>query len=335
MGMGWIDDAAYVLGSELSVAQTLGTGMRTSVARCWVDGSTTATGGARTVIAKCFHSKAMSHNSGGLGIVREIAGLRSLANAPLCYAADQDLGVVVMEDVPGTSLGTILAGNDPSAALAAAEMWGRATATVMAASKQETPDRPTCDSNDAELEMFATLRGGEAAEVVTQADPRPGNVLITDHARFVDYEAASVHHPAVDVVNLVMPWASCDGLVGVPAEFVAAVRDGFLAGSRHAGSWLANEPMIGLAGTAATLQLTELSLDSLRRDRRNQRSGMARSAMVYRWSWTAAHGTLTPIIADLCGRMAQRAVRSWGWPEHLSVAHCFSPENLRCQGRPM
>ncbi|MEA5635984.1 MAG: aminoglycoside phosphotransferase family protein, partial [Cutibacterium granulosum] len=40
MGMGWIDDAAYVLGSELSVAQTLGTGMRTSVARCWVDGST-------------------------------------------------------------------------------------------------------------------------------------------------------------------------------------------------------------------------------------------------------------------------------------------------------
>ena len=106
--------------AELSVAQTLGTGMRTSVARCWVDGSTTATGGARTVIAKCFHSKAMSHNSGGLGIVREIAGLRSLANAPLCYAADQDLGVVVMEDVPGTSLGTILAGNDPSAALAAA-----------------------------------------------------------------------------------------------------------------------------------------------------------------------------------------------------------------------
>ena len=378
MGMGWIDDAAYVLGSELSVAQTLGTGMRTSVARCWVDGSTTATGGARTVIAKCFHSKAMSHNSGGLGIVREIAGLRSLANAPLCYAADQDLGVVVMEDVPGTSLGTILAGNDPSAALAAAEMWGRATATVMAASRQETPDRPTCDTvvafqdtirrldpqtrstggpasprlparglttlcaalgldvpDDAELEMFAALRGSETAEVVTQADPRPGNVLITDHARFVDYEAASVHHPAVDVVNLVMPWASCDGLVGVPTEFVAAVRDGFLAGSRHAGSWLADEPMISLAGTAATLQLTELSLDSLRRACLDQRSDMARGAMVHRWSWTAAHGTLTPIIADLCGRMAQRAVRDWGWPEHLSVAHCFSPENLRCQGRPM
>jgi len=107
------------------------------------------------------------------------------------------------------------------------------------------------------------------------------------------------------------------------------VRDGFLAGSRHAGSWLADEPMIGLAGTAATLQLTELSLDSLRRDRLDQRSDMARGAMVYRWSWTAAHGTLTPIIADLCGRMAQRAVRDWGWPEHLNVAHCFSPENLR------
>ena len=86
-------------------------------------------------------------------------------------------------------------------------------------------------------------------EVVTQADPCPGNVLVTeDHARFVDYEATSIHHPAVDVVNLVMPWSSCDGLVGVPAEFLDAVREGFLDGSRYAGSWLADEPMIGLAG---------------------------------------------------------------------------------------
>ena len=103
-----------------------------------------------------------------------------------------------------------------------------------------------------ELDLFESLRGAEGTEVVTQADPCPGNVLVTeDHARFVDYEATSIHHPAVDVVNLVMPWSSCDGLVGVPAEFLDAVREGFLDGSRYAGSWLADEPMIGLAGTAA------------------------------------------------------------------------------------
>ena len=125
--------------------------------------------------------------------------------------------------------------------------------------------RETKVPDDVELDLFESLRGAEGTEVVTQADPCPGNVLVTeDHARFVDYEATSIHHPAVDVVNLVMPWSSCDGLVGVPAEFLDAVREGFLDGSRYAGSWLADEPMIGLAGTAATLQLTELSLDSLR-----------------------------------------------------------------------
>jgi len=128
-----------------------------------------------------------------------------------------------------------------------------------------------------------------------------------------------------------MPWSSCDGLVGVPAEFLDAVREGFLDGSRYAGSWLADEPMIGLAGTAATLQLTELSLDSLRRHHPNQRGDMARRAMVHRWTWAATHGVLTPIIADLCGRMAHRAVQDWGWSKHLTVANCFSHEKLRNQ----
>lgn len=197
---------------------------------------------------------------------------------------------------------------------------------MCAALETEVPD-------DAELDLFESLRGAEGTEVVTQADPCPGNVLVTeDHARFVDYEATSIHHPAVDVVNLVMPWSSCDGLVGVPAEFLDAVREGFLDGSRYAGSWLADEPMIGLAGTAATLQLTELSLDSLRRHHPNQRGDMARRAMVHRWTWAATHGVLTPIIADLCGRMAHRAVQDWGWSKHLTVANCFfSHEKLRNQ----
>ena len=192
--------------------------------------------------------------------------------------------------------------------------------------------RETKVPDDVELDLFESLRGAEGTEVVTQADPCPGNVLVTeDHARFVDYEATSIHHPAVDVVNLVMPWSSYDGLVGVPAEFLDAVREGFLDGSRYAGSWLADEPMIGLAGTAATLQLTELSLDSLRRHHPNQRGDMARRAMVHRWTWAATHGVLTPVIADLCGRMARRAVQDWGWSKHLTIANCFSHEKLRTQ----
>lgn len=293
MGLGWLDDAAFTLGTELSVDKILHEGVRTSVARCWVDGSTTATAGARTVVAKCFRSTSMSHNSGGLGIVREVAGLGCLPEAPRLYAADLSLGVVVMEDVSGMTLESILTGNDPSAALIAAQMWGRATSTVMAASMREMSDRAARDEvipafqdairrldpqtrsaggpasprlpgrglekmcaaletevpDDAELDLFESLRGAEGTEVVTQADLCPGNVLVTeDHARFVDYEATSIHHPAVDVVNLVMPWSSCDGLVGVPAEFLDAVHEGFLDGSRYAGSWLADEPMIGLAG---------------------------------------------------------------------------------------
>ena len=376
MGLGWLDDAAFALGTELSLNKVLHEGVRTSVALCWVDGSTTATAGARTVIAKCFRSTSMSHNSGGLGIVREIAGLGCLPEAPRLYAADLSLGVVVMGDVSGMTLESILTGNDPSAALIAAQMWGRATATVMAASMREMSDRAARDEvipafqdtirrldpqtrsaggpasprlpgrglekmcaaretkvpDDVELDLFESLRGAEGTEVVTQADPCPGNVLVTeDHARFVDYEATSIHHPAVDVVNLVMPWSSCDGLVGVPAEFLDAVREGFLDGSRYAGSWLADEPMIGLAGTAATLQLTELSLDSLRRHHPNQRGDMARRAMVHRWTWAATHGVLTPVIADLCGRMARRAVQDWGWSKHLTIANCFSHEKLRNQ----
>ena len=373
MGRGWLDDAAFTLGTELSLDKVLREGVRTSVARCWVDGSTTASSGARMVVAKCFRSTSMAHNSGGLGIVREVAGLGCLPEAPRLYAADLDLGVVVMENVPGTTLETILAGNDPSAALTAAEMWGRAMASVMAASIREASDRQVSNEvipafqdavrcldprtrsaggpasprlpgrglqkmcaaleievpDDAELELFELLRGTDGAEVVTQADPSPGNVLVADDkARFVDYEATSVHHPAVDVVNLIMPWSSCDGLVGVPAEFVDAVREEFLSGSRYAGSWLSDEPMIGLAGTAATLQLTELSLDSLRRHHLNQRGDMAKSAMVYRWTWAATHGVLTPVTADLCGRMAHRAVHDWGWPEHPTVANCFAPVPL-------
>lgn len=76
---------------------------------------------------------------------------------------------------------------------------GRGLEKMCAARETKVPD-------DVELDLFESLRGAEGTEVVTQADPCPGNVLVTeDHARFVDYEATSIHHPAVDVVNLVMP----------------------------------------------------------------------------------------------------------------------------------
>lgn len=143
MGLGWLDDAAAVLGTELSVRTVLAEGVRTTVARCWVDGSTTATGGARSVVAKCFRSKAMAHNSGGLGIVREVCGLASLPGGPALLAADLDLGVVVMSDLadpgPSPTLADLLTDTGPGAderALAAARAWGEATGAALTGSRQ-------------------------------------------------------------------------------------------------------------------------------------------------------------------------------------------------------
>ncbi|WP_130865179.1 phosphotransferase [Acidipropionibacterium timonense] len=365
MGLGWVDDAALVLGTELSVAQVLSEGVRTVVARCWVDGSTTATDGARTVVAKCFRSKAMAHNSGGFGIVREVCGLGTIPGAPHLYAADLDLGVVVMEDVAGVPLASLLSGADAEATLSAGAQWGLATARVMASSVDAVPSfreavrRADPDSrsaggpaspqlprrglerlcraleievpDDAMVELAAVdlLNGGEDA-VVTQADPCPGNVLIGSRgARFVDFEATSVHHPAIDVVNLLMPWSTCDGMVGVPAEFLDAVRDGFIGGHPRAAGWLAADSMIGLAGTAAALQLTELSLEPLRR--RGDVAGRAR--MVHRWRWARAHADLTDTIGSLCGRMVDLAVDGWGWPSRPDLAPCFTNHGSPPRGR--
>lgn len=218
MGLGWIDDAAFALGTELSVKQVLREGMRTVVARCWVDGPTTATGGARTVVAKCFRSRAMAHNSGGLGIVREWAGLSAAPGAPRLYAADLDRGVVVMEDLGTvTTMADVLAGDDPDWALETGYVWGRQSAAQLVAGRAAASrfqglirradpgarsaggpasprlaergadrlaetlgvDAETAEGASAELSRLAELGGTEGAMVISQSDPAPDNLLIT------------------------------------------------------------------------------------------------------------------------------------------------------------
>lgn len=356
MGLGWLDDAAFALGTELSLAEVLREGVRTSVARCWVDGSTRATDGERTVIAKCFRSRSMAHNSGGLGIVREWAGLATVPGAPTLHAADLDLGIVVMADLGHlTSFAEVLAGDDSNAALAAGAAWGRGLGSVMTASRDRIedfrelvrradpntrtaggPTSPRLPARGATT-LVAALRAGDLAqavaeevarldppagddEVLTQADPCPGNVLLEGSgARFLDYEATSVHHPSLDVAHLVVPWVSCDESAAVTDEFRAAAMEGY----RRTGPQV-EEESVALAATAATLQTTELALAALRRGDRPGRFASGRQRLVSRWRWVADSAATTPTLAELCGRAAHTAVAQWGWPDDLPALPCFS-----------
>ncbi|WCC80686.1 phosphotransferase [Cutibacterium equinum] len=357
MGLGWLDDAAFVLGTELSLDEVLRDGVRTSVARCWVDGSTVASQGAHTVIAKCFHSKAMAHNSGGFGIVREWAGLATIPGAPQMLAADLDLGVIVMADLGEvTTLADVLGGSDPDAAVEAGRAWGRGLGATMRGADVATfrrlvrtadpqtlsaggpasprlpgrgasrladllDDGVLSEEATAEVGLFAELAGGDDA-VLTQADPCPGNIVIpadAPDATFIDFEASSVHHPAVDVAHLQVPWVSCDDSGQVNGTF----RDAAMAGYREVGPAVSDD-MIALAATAATLQTTELSLEPLQRRDAPGRFGSGRQRLVSRWRWVADHPGRTPQLALMCGRAADLAVQEWGWPSELETVPCFA-----------
>ncbi|MDO4411747.1 phosphotransferase family protein [Cutibacterium sp.] len=356
MGLGWIDDAAFVLGTELSFAEVLRDGVRSSVVRCWVDGSTVASRGARTVITKYFRSKAMAHNSGGFGIVREWAGLATIPGAPRLLAADLDLRVIVMADLGQvTTLADVLSGCNPEAAVEAGRAWGRGLGATMrsadaaafrrlvrkadprtvTAGGPASPRLPSrgatrladlmddgvlSEEASAELGLFVELAGGDEA-VLTQADPCPGNIIIPadgSHATFIDFEASSIHHPAVDVAHLQVPWVGCDDSGQVSATF----REAAMAGYREAGPEVSTD-MIALAAAAATLQTTELSLKPLQRRETSGRFGSGRQRLVSRWRWVADHPGKTPNLARMCGRAADLAVQEWGWPEELETVPCF------------
>nr|WP_196768440.1 phosphotransferase [Cutibacterium avidum] len=356
MGLGWLDDAAFVLGTELSLDEVLRDGVRTSVARCWVDGSTVASEGAHTVIAKCFRSKAMAHNSGGFGIVREWAGLATIPGAPRLLAADLDLGVIVMADLGEmTTLADVLSGSDPDTAVEAARAWGRGLGATMRGADVATfrqlirkadpgtlsaggPASPRLPGRGAtrlaellddgvlspealtEIGLFAELAGGDDA-VLTQADPCPGNIVIPadgGDATFIDFEASSVHHPAVDLAHLQVPWVSCDDSGQVSGAF----REAAMAGYLEVGPEVSDD-MVALAATAATLQTTELSLGPLRRREASGRFGSGRQRLVSRWRWVADHRGRTPELARMCGRAADLAVQDWDWPGELGTVPCF------------
>ncbi|MDN6657936.1 MAG: aminoglycoside phosphotransferase family protein [Acidipropionibacterium jensenii] len=368
MGLGWVDDAAFALGTELSVKQVLREGIRTTVARCWVDGPTTATGGARTVVAKCFRSRAMSHNSGGYGAVREWAGLAAVPGAPRLLAADLDHGVVVMEDLGSVpTLADLLAGDDGDAALEAAWVWGRSSAHQLTASREAVsrfsdlvrqadpgtltaggpasprlPERgaarlsamlrlpgPACQRLDEEVALLAGLDGVEGSRVCSQADPAPDNLLVTGDGwvKAIDYEAASYHHIAVDLVSLLTPWPASGLLAGTPGEFQAAVMSGF--GTAHGG--LADllddpdlDPMTGLAAMSTALQMTELTLEPLTRREDVGRFSGGRSRLITLWRSAAEHAAaVTRTMAGACEQAADTAAGTWGWPEELPLYPCF------------
>lgn len=383
MGLGWVDDAAFALGTELSVKDVLREGIRTTVARCWVDGPTTATGTARTVVAKCFRSRAMSHNSGGFGVVREWAGLAAIPGTPGLLAADLDLGVVVMADLgSGPSLADLLAGSDGDAALAAAHAWGRDSARLLTASREAVPlfcelvrqadpgsrsaggpasprlperglatlsarlgvSDDEAERAAAEVALLDELAGRQGSRVCSQADPAPDNLLMTpswaeggaapgsdDAAQAIfaiDYEAASYHHIAVDLLGLMMPWPASGLLAAAPGEFQEAVVSGF--GSAHEGlADLLDDPdldrMTGLAAMSVALQMTELTLEPLtRRDDAGRFSG-GRARLVALWRAAADHSAaVTPTLSRLCDRAAETAVASWGWPGSLPLYPCFT-----------
>ncbi|WP_027588323.1 hypothetical protein [Acidipropionibacterium thoenii] len=370
MGVGWVDDAAFALGTELSVNRVLREGIRTTVARCWVDGPTTATGGDRTVVAKCFRSRAMAHNSGGFGAVREWAGLAAIPGAPGLLAADLDAGVVVMEDLgSGPSLADLLAGSDASAALAAAWAWGRDSARALAASRTAVgrftelvrqadpgsrsaggpasprlPERGQarlCEAlripaagvaaSGQEVQTLAELAGVEGRRVCSQADPAPDNLMIgaDGRVRAIDYEAASYHHIAVDLLNLMTPWPASGLLAATPGEFQQAVIAGF-AGAHDGLADLLDDPdldrMTGLAAMSVALQMTELTLEPLLRREDPGRFSGGRARLVSLWRSAADQSAAaTPVLAGLCEQAAETAVSAWGWDQALPGYPCFQP----------
>ncbi|AFV89249.1 MAG: aminoglycoside phosphotransferase family protein [Acidipropionibacterium acidipropionici] len=373
MGLGWIDDAAFALGTELSVDRVLREGVRTTVARCWVDGPTAASRGARTVVAKCFRSRAMARNSGGFGLVREWAGLRCVPGSPALLAADPELGVVVMEDL-GTAptLADLLAGPDPDAALEGGYVWGRDTAVWLTASRRVVDDfqglvrradpgtrsaggpaSPRLPRRGAvrlaevlgvesgveeevaqEVDRLDALAGVEGRRVVSQADPAPDNLVMTGPGegsevvvRALDLEAASYHHIAVDLAGLVSPWPASGLLARMPDEFQAAVMTGFGTGLEGLVDLLddpAMDRMVGLAVLSAALQMTELTLEPLRRREDEGRFSGGRARLVSLWRRCGEQAVDAPVLAGLCARAAERAVRDWGWPAQLPFYPCFS-----------
>lgn len=373
MGLGWIDDAAFALGAELSVDRVLREGVRTTVARCWVDGPTTASRGARTVVAKCFRSRAMARNSGGFGLVREWAGLRCVPGAPRLLGADPDLGVVVMEDL-GTAptLADLLDGPDPDAALEGGYVWGRDAAASLTASRAvvqdfqdlvrradpgtrsaggpaspRLPQRGAArlvemlgagveEEVAAELDRLGALAGAGGRRVVSQADPAPDNLVMTGPAadggpdvvvRALDLEAASYHHIAVDLAGLVCPWPASGLLARVPDEFQAAVMTGFGSGLEGLVDLLDDpglDQMVGLAVLAATLQMTELTLEPLRRREDQGRFSGGRARLVSLWRRSGEQAVDAPVLARLCAAAAEQAVTDWGWPDELPLYPCFS-----------
>ncbi|MCI1749028.1 MAG: aminoglycoside phosphotransferase family protein [Acidipropionibacterium sp.] len=200
----------------------------------------------------------------------------------------------------------------------------------------------------AEVALLGELAGRDGSRVCSQADPAPDNLLVAsdpvrnsivgggaaaggdDSAQAIiaiDYEAASYHHIAVDLLGLMVPWPASGLLAATPGEFQEAVISGF--GSAHEGlADLLDDPdldrMTGLAAMSVALQMTELTLEPLIRREDVGRFSGGRSRLVTLWRAAADHtAAVTPTLSRLCNQAAETAVGAWEWPGSLPMYPCF------------
>jgi hypothetical protein len=190
----------------------------------------------------------------GRHVEHELAGLRAVASldlAPRVVASDEHVGVIIMCELAGQTLETVLLDDDPDAATAAflgyAETLGRLHAATAHHRPPDDAERygpwpgadawpqiveasAALDFPDASVavpdvdELCAVLRDPGPFLALNHADPTPGNAIVTpDGVRFVDFEGCGFRHTACDAANLRFPFHNYSAHWAlIPADVVAA-----------------------------------------------------------------------------------------------------------------
>lgn len=339
--------AEVALGAPLVSHAVLRGSIRSTVLRC-------RTADDRSVVVKQFASTRTVNNSGGYGFAREWAALQTVPDAPRMLAADTDLGLIVMEDL-GThpTLADVLLGDDADAARSGLLDWagsvGRtlaadpamadrfvalvrerdpasrtgggppspqlATAGVdrLAAQGVRVPDRVA-----GELARMDRLSGDGSTRVLSPNDFCPDNALVTpDGIRLIDLEGTALHHPALAIAYLVMPFPTCWCLAAFPDGMSDELWQACCAAAPALATvWEAPEwpEMLELACANHVLVMTELSLNGLLDGDIPLAPASGRRRLASRWLWAADRLQTLPGVAELC----RNALDHWpGWDPEL------------------
>ena len=342
--------AGKLLGERLVDPTGLAGSRRSIVIRARVEGT------SRTVVVKRF----LTTDGLTTGFAREAAGLRLLPSTAQLLAADKATRTIVMTDVGAhPTLADHLRGQDPEIAWAASVTWAAALGRLCAAGAGRTesfdaehrrwgggdedqwleavPGRgvrrlvdelglPSPAGLDDDLRRVAALANPGTAGVLTPGDTCPDNVLLAgpspNDVTFVDLEATSVHHVALDAAYVVLPFASCwcvftpaPGLTGaMVSAFTTAAAPGIGTVAAPA-FWTVDVPV---ASGAWVLAASSWLLDGALEDnpRIGPREGAApsyRELLVGRWRWGAVHlGQMLPAVAELLSQAESWAAREWG-----------------------